>query len=63
MKFLTPEEIEALESLSHYQRIQLELHGNILREETRPLAYRSDEEGILSNQEESYIFSLENSEQ
>lgn len=61
MKYLTPEEIEAIESLSHYQRTQLELHGNILREEPRPLAY--EQEGRLSTQEESYIFSLENSQQ
>lgn len=34
-KFLEQREIDSMKDLSHYERIQLQLHGNILREPSR----------------------------
>lgn len=53
------------EKLSPYERFQLEKYGNILSENQRPFPFsemNNEEEKIMSTQEESYIFSLENSE-
>lgn len=58
--FLTEDEIDH-ENLSHYQSVQLQLHGNILRETRRPYSL-AESDNIRSTQEEAYIFNLENHE-
>lgn len=59
-KFLTQKEIEEIGTLSYYQRIQLKIHGNILREGIRLFPFTPRD---TSTNEDAYIYSLENEKQ
>lgn len=60
--FLEPAEVDAIDNLSHYERMQLRLHGNILRETKRDPIFEElgNEEPESDNDFQNHIYSYVN---